>query len=78
MSTPNHKKVTAAKLSKELLSLVGRNHAEEQDLSTESCGQLGLEAVFTGLAHCLGPMEGFFSEPMRTFWQLNTLSDFLL
>lgn len=42
MSTPKYKKDTAAKLSKELHSLVGRNHAEEQDLSTESCGQLGL------------------------------------
>lgn len=42
MSTLNYKKATAAKLSKKLHSLVGRNHAEEQDLSTESCGQRGL------------------------------------
>lgn len=77
MSTPNYKKATAANLSKEWNSLVGSNHAEEQDLSTENCGQLGLKAMFTELDHCLGPMEGFFSKPMRTFWQLNTMSDFM-
>lgn len=42
MSTPNYKNATAAKLSKQGHSVVGRNHAEEQDLSLESCGQLGL------------------------------------
>jgi len=38
MSIHNYKKATAVQISKELQSIVRRNHAEKQDLSTHSWG----------------------------------------
>lgn len=62
MSTPNYKKATAAKLSKQVYSLAGRNHAEEQDLSpeVEPAGPAGAVSNVHRAGSLLRAHGGFF------------------